>query len=818
MEDKMPRATSADYQRYWAGKLELIVGRIREAYSSGTSDELNVSGLKEVGHRKTSNWRGRLELTSHEIIRSTRTYLEHLGRALIESGQLTAFDDMQFAITVNNDLKLRVERMVAPQFSEAPKKLGYPFSQLFVDHDEAEWAFEFLRRTLDGLGVSGPDDPMFACTLRYGERTLRLNYGNWAFVQFYAPGYRDYRCGIALIDELAPKTGQYDTWGNFNTDDPDTVVRVYEMPLEQVRNMSPQLSKAYEQTLAYTAERFSHWSGSNLRQHNVTEIAGAIFDLTRRAKLLSSGLDVLIEDEGYFTQTAFDLLADLHADPSLDTYMEHHEAFEEHLIEPFKRLFNAVATDLPAMMRAKLETESGLFSRIPKNDFGQGGAWDHYWAAFYSKGSKRTSGAQLSLWINHEMLKVGFSFGAYGSEEMARFLRHCEAHYETLVNLLEDGFAGIDWVFGSSDQIDVSGDAVRGVPATWRDWLKEPAEAECAVSLVLPRDRVVGTGFDELRDLTLTALERLFPLALLAIEEDPIPVIIEYLESDIEVINREVHATYPLQTCAADTGFDESQLARWVRAIERKGQAILYGPPGTGKTFIAEHLAKHLVGGGDGIVDLVQFHPAYAYEDFIQGIRPQARPDGTLSYDLVPGRFLDFCAEARQREGISVLIIDEINRANLSRVFGELMYLLEYREKEVPLAAGGAFSIPKQVRILGTMNTADRSIALVDHALRRRFAFLAVTPNYDVLRGYHERHDTGFPVERLISLLEQVNRTIADPNYAVGITFFLHQDLATRIADIWEMEIWPYLEEYFFDQPGKAAGLKWSTVGPRVIE
>src|SRR6266576_2180143 len=96
-----------------------------------------------------------------------------------------------------------------------------------------------------------------------------------------------------------------------------------------------------------------------------------------------------------------------------------------------------------------------------------------------------------------------------------------------------------------------------------------------------------------------------------------------------------------------------------------------------------------------------------AYEDFIQGIRPKAAKNGGLDYSTVPGRFLDFCQKARYRKGRCVLIIDEINRANLSRVFGELMYLLEYRDREVPLSGGGRLRVPGNVRIIGTMNTAD---------------------------------------------------------------------------------------------------------------
>lgn len=266
---------------------------------------------------------------------------------------------------------------------------------------------------------------------------------------------------------------------------------------------------------------------------------------------------------------------------------------------------------------------------------------------------------------------------------------------------------------------------------------------------------------------------------------------------------------YTLKQFSEETGFETGLLERWVRVIERKGQAIIYGPPGTGKTFAAERLARHLIGGGDGFMEIVQFHPAYAYEDFMQGIRPQS-VDGSLHYPVVPGRFLEFCREARNREGRCVLIIDEINRANLSRVFGELMYLLEYREAKVPLAAGGLFKIPGNVRLIGTMNTADRSIALVDHALRRRFAFLQLYPSYEVLRKFHRR--TGFPVEGLIDALVHINREIADHHYEIGTSFFLKESLSDNIADIWQMEIEPYLEEYFFDRPGKVEPFLWENV------
>lgn len=266
---------------------------------------------------------------------------------------------------------------------------------------------------------------------------------------------------------------------------------------------------------------------------------------------------------------------------------------------------------------------------------------------------------------------------------------------------------------------------------------------------------------------------------------------------------------YNLKQFSEKISVKETEIQRWLRAINRKRQVILYGSPGTGKTFIAKHLARHLIGGGDGFLELVQFHPAYTYEDFIQGIRPQSE-NGKLTYPLVRGRFLEFCKQAESCQDTCVLIIDEINRANLAQVFGELMYLLEYRDQEIPLAGGNTLRISKNVRIIGTMNTADRSIALIDHALRRRFAFIELRPNYDVLRRYHQK--TGLAVEGLINILHQLNQAIADKNYEIGISFFLTENLREDIEDIWCMEIEPYLEEYFFNQLEEVESFRWDKI------
>jgi 5-methylcytosine-specific restriction enzyme B len=289
----------------------------------------------------------------------------------------------------------------------------------------------------------------------------------------------------------------------------------------------------------------------------------------------------------------------------------------------------------------------------------------------------------------------------------------------------------------------------------------------------------------------------------------------ELAEERRQVVTESAAASaYTLADLERETAVPQAELSRWLRAIERKKHAILYGPPGTGKTYIAKRLAR-LLKGSDGYQDLVQFHPAYTYEDFIEGIRPQENDEGQLELKMVPGRFRTFCAYAERFSGLAVLVIDEINRANLSRVFGELMYLLEYREEKIHLAGAGVLGIPANVRLIGTMNTADRSIALVDHALRRRFAFIELAPRYEILAQYHASHNPGLEVGGLIAVLKRLNSQI-ERDYQVGITFFLRPSLADDIADIWEMEIIPYLEEYFFDQRHSVEPFRWSQIRDEV--
>lgn len=236
----------------------------------------------------------------------------------------------------------------------------------------------------------------------------------------------------------------------------------------------------------------------------------------------------------------------------------------------------------------------------------------------------------------------------------------------------------------------------------------------------------------------------------------------------------------------------------------RQPQVILAGPPGTGKTYVAEKVAKHLTGGVPDAVQIVQFHPSFAYEDFVEGLRPTA-DNGQVSFDVIAGKLVKIADQARTVDHPVVLVIDEINRANLPSVFGELLYLLEYRGKEIQLLHREKFSLPSNLYIIGTMNTADRSIRSVDTALRRRFDLFECPPRPEILERYYDREENLSEVDDLVDGFQTLNdklRSHIDDHHTVGHSFFMRSTYtANDLRRTWHRQILPLLGEYFFDQP-----------------
>jgi 5-methylcytosine-specific restriction protein B len=243
--------------------------------------------------------------------------------------------------------------------------------------------------------------------------------------------------------------------------------------------------------------------------------------------------------------------------------------------------------------------------------------------------------------------------------------------------------------------------------------------------------------------------------------------------------------------------------ANWLETLRTelltKRQIILQGPPGTGKTFLARELAQQIADGWA----VVQFHPSYAYEDFVEGFRPVKHGD-SFSYELKPGPLVAIANEAASQPSKTfVLIIDEINRGNLAKIFGELYFLLEYRDTEITMqyrTYGETFTLPPNLLFIGTMNTADRSIASLDMAIRRRFSFVELStsrePISGLLRKWLEREglDT-----RVADAMDHVNSFIADERLKLGHSYFMRKTVFEDLPKIWEFQIVPQLREIFFD-------------------
>ncbi|TYZ09266.1 AAA domain-containing protein [Hymenobacter lutimineralis] len=283
--------------------------------------------------------------------------------------------------------------------------------------------------------------------------------------------------------------------------------------------------------------------------------------------------------------------------------------------------------------------------------------------------------------------------------------------------------------------------------------------------------------------------------------------------------------TYTRHQAEQEVFLAPQKLDAALAGLRRRKNLLLQGPPGTGKTFLARRLAWLELGTQDAArTELVQFHPSYSYEDFVQGFRP----DAGGKFRLTDGLLVQLCRRATQDPTRPYfLLIDELNRGNVSRIFGELLLLLEADKRgpahavALPYApAGTHFYVPENLYVIGTMNTADRSLTPLDYALRRRFAFVELEPEFGpAFQEFLRRQGMGAEIiQQIATRLTELNQTIADDpdlgvDFRIGHSYFCQPPAQPLEQPAWlrlilEQEIAPLLAEYWLDEPAKATAAR----------
>lgn len=295
--------------------------------------------------------------------------------------------------------------------------------------------------------------------------------------------------------------------------------------------------------------------------------------------------------------------------------------------------------------------------------------------------------------------------------------------------------------------------------------------------------------------------------SLFKVEPEEYEAIIDAIRELNPAVQTEEMEPYDRESFLSEVFVAPSEYDKLARVLRKSKNIILQGAPGTGKTFAARRLAYAMMGSKDDArIRLVQFHQNYSYEDFVMGYKPEGD-----TFKLKNGVFYEFCKMAESHPDLEYFfIIDEINRGNMSKVFGELLMLIEasHRGDYATLAYNGlSFTVPENLYIIGMMNTADRSLAMIDYALRRRFAFYEMEPAFDAQGFLSAVSDSDSPqLRNLIEVMRDLNKEIESDaslgrGFRIGHSYFcgMESGSAEELRDMVDLEIVPMLEEYWFD-------------------
>ena len=502
-----------------------------------------------------------------------------------------------------------------------------------------------------------------------------------------------------------------------------------------------------------------------------------------------------------FGQGPLRFLADLAANNNGQWMQANQQRYQLELRRPFVNLLEHIAEgtirELDPQLDTVIKTNRVLASIRKRFPDDQGEYYTYLWGAF-SRGRKQDD-VQLAVLVQPEMLQASLFLGSASAAQIEQLREAVKSRGDEVLASLQPYQHELTWEVEDRDNpLHPTQKAAVADSLGFLEWLDAGGTS---IKWVIPAG---DTRLDDphLPDEIGAVFRALYPLAAAA-WGDPVAAAAPPGTEEPEDLEA---ARLTVEEVSAQCFLPPELIEEWVAALNGSmRQGLFYGPPGTGKTFVATLLAHHLATSAAHI-EMVQFHASYSYEDFIEGLRPDLDADtGALRYTVRPGVFQELCKRARAANNETfVLVIDEMNRADVAAVFGELLLLLEYRgSKQVTLPySHNRFSVPRNLVVLGTMNTADRSLALVDFALRRRFNAFALNPSVEVLAAWGKLHPEA-DADLVVALFDLVlDRVGADSPVAPGHSYWMVDDADASTAEsIWAHQVRPYLAEHWFEQP-----------------
>ncbi|AMV26487.1 5-methylcytosine-specific restriction enzyme B [Gemmata sp. SH-PL17] len=509
-----------------------------------------------------------------------------------------------------------------------------------------------------------------------------------------------------------------------------------------------------------------------------------------------------------FCSDTFAFLDELAETNAKDWMAEHRERYQFVLREPMIELCESVAERYihPILNREygwdlECDAKTGrAVTSICKNDFGRSGPYQPVqWITFYRKAqANKRADAQFFVRVAGEGVSYGFHLGRMARDAGKQFRRNIQEHAESIFRALHSGAAFNECHFWTGD--DLSDEVTVKSAADLRAWAVHKTiavEKQLEPSSPLLRQ-------DALTGEILLTFDRLLPAFACAAEADPRPLLATRAGVPVDA------PIYDPVSFHRETFLSEVWLDRILSLLRLKKQLVLQGVPGTGKTHVARCLARLLTHDRADCVRLVQFHPAYSYEEFVEGIRArgtEVNGKTEVTFPVEDGVLCQFAEQAASRPSEPhVLIVDEFNRGNLPRIFGELLYLLEYRDQAITLPySKRQFRLPENLFLIATMNQLDRSAVALDQALRRRFSFVDMPADAAILASWLESRAGSEPestsiAPRVVLLFEELNRRLArdlGPEKQVGHSLFMVPELDNeRLTAVWEHHVRPLLLDY----------------------